>query len=113
MERKLYVPMILLIYVALISVYVGTWNRIITGEIPVEEVAPIISSSTGSVAEVRTQTEVESIAWSALYGYLLPSYWSRIGYLMGYHTAFFMATTVALITALGTILYKEWTIPYA
>jgi hypothetical protein len=94
-----FVLMAVFVYFLAVAIYVLVWQNIVSWAIPSSSTAfsqPNLSAVSGSNQTVPVSAVAEMVVYR--YGFL-PVYWSRIGDLTAYHTAFFSLSTVCLLTA--------------
>ena len=94
-----FVLMAVFVYFLAIAIYVLAWQNIVSGAIPSSSMSfsqPNLSAVSGSNQTVPVSAVAEMVVYR--YGFL-PVYWSRIGDLTAYHTAFFSLSAVCLLAA--------------
>jgi hypothetical protein len=93
-----FVLMAVFVYFLAVAIYVLVWQNIVSGAIPSSSTA--FSQPNLSVSGSNQTVPVSAVAEMVVYRYgFLPVYWSRIGDLTAYHTAFFSLSAVCLLTA--------------
>jgi len=98
-SRVRFVSAAVFVYFLAVAIYVLVWQDIVSGVIPSSSTSfsqPNFQPVSGSNQMVYFSTVAEMVVYR--YGFL-PVYWSRIGDLTAYHTAFFSLSTVCLLTA--------------
>jgi hypothetical protein len=93
-----FVLMAVFVYFLAVAIYVLAWQDIVSGAIPSSSTA--FSQPNLSFSGSNQTVPVSAVAEMVVYRYgFLPVYWSRIGDLTAYHTAFFSLSAVCLLAA--------------